>query len=524
MTKTALSSLLLLSLAPVGAAQWTECHKLLPNDGLAGDTFGSAVATDGALVAVGAPWADDLGANSGAAYVLDPTTGLQLLDLLPNDGATGDHFGASVAVGGSRVLVGAPLADAAGQDSGAVYVFDAGTGAQVAKLTPNDAAPDAQFGFAVAVDGALAVVGGVDSAYVFDLATGQQVVKLVPSVAGGGFGEAVDIDGGRALVGARLQDGVSGFAGAAFLFDATTGAELHRLIADNGVVWAFFGAAVSLEGDVVAIGAPEAYGGVGKHAGVAYVFDAVTGAQVHYLWPNPSEGGHIFARFGSSVALDGPDLFIGARLSHALPVVSAGAVFLYDPQSGAQVTKLVASDAASGDHFGAEAAAAGGVLVVGAPRGDDLGDTSGSAYVFDAQGCGGLGAAYCDSNPNSSGATAALTAVGSPSIAQNDVTFDVAALPTNQFGYLLMSDTQGFVPLFGGSQGNLCLGGQIVRFDGDVLNSGATGSVSFSPDLTDLPQNTVFSPGETWSFQYWTRDANPTPTSNTSNGLEIQFL
>ena len=46
---------------------------------------------------------------------------------------------------------------------------------------------------------------------------------------------------------------------------------------------------------------------------------------------------------------------------------------------------------------------------------------------------------------------------------------------------------------------------------------------SFSPDLGDLPQGTVVSAGETWNFQLWYRDVNPTQTSNTSNGLAVTF-
>ena len=121
-------------------------------------------------------------------------------------------------------------------------------------------------------------------------------------------------------------------------------------------------------------------------------------------------------------------------------------------------------------------------------------------------------------------AVAVLEAEGSAAVADNDVTFLVGSLPSNKFGYLLMSETQGFVPLFGGSQGNLCLGGSLVRFSKDVLNSGSTGEVSFSPDLTDLPQGSVIAPGSQWNFQYWYRDVNPSQTSNTSNGLAIDFL
>jgi hypothetical protein len=89
---------------------------------------------------------------------------------------------------------------------------------------------------------------------------------------------------------------------------------------------------------------------------------------------------------------------------------------------------------------------------------------------------------------------------------------------------MLLSSTQGFVGLFAGSQGNLCLGGSILRFSANVLNSGSAGSVSFSPDLTSMPQGTVIAPGSQWNFQFWFRDSNPSTTSNTSNGLAVNFL
>ena len=138
--------------------------------------------------------------------------------------------------------------------------------------------------------------------------------------------------------------------------------------------------------------------------------------------------------------------------------------------------------------------------------------------------CSGIGTNYCDSNPNSTGSVALLAASGSAVVADNALTLQVDLLPQSKFGYMLLSDTQGFVGLFGGSQGNLCLGGSMVRFSKNVLNSGAAGSVSFSPDLTALPQGTVIAPGTQWNFQFWYRDSNPGATSNTSNGLAVDFL
>ena len=137
--------------------------------------------------------------------------------------------------------------------------------------------------------------------------------------------------------------------------------------------------------------------------------------------------------------------------------------------------------------------------------------------------CRSIGFTFCSSNPNSTGVVAPIAATGDDHVANNDVNLAVYDLPQNQFGYFLMSASSGFVPLFGGSQGNLCLGPPQIRFSQFVLNSGATGRVDFALDLTDLPQGTVFQPGETWHFQYWYRDSNPGPTSNTSDGLAIDF-
>ena len=150
-------------------------------------------------------------------------------------------------------------------------------------------------------------------------------------------------------------------------------------------------------------------------------------------------------------------------------------------------------------------------------------DTLSNAVPFDPNGVMGVGALgndYCFSKSNSTGEAADLRAFGSRSVLANDVTFNVTNLPTGQFGYFLMADTRDLVLLFGGSQGHLCLGSPLVRFAGNVLNSGPSGEVSFSPDLTNLPGGVTIAPGDTWNWQMWYRDGS---TSNTTDGLEIKF-
>ncbi|MCP3919052.1 MAG: hypothetical protein GY711_26210 [bacterium] len=129
----------------------------------------------------------------------------------------------------------------------------------------------------------------------------------------------------------------------------------------------------------------------------------------------------------------------------------------------------------------------------------------------------------CSATANSSGAAAVLEGGGTPSIVFNDVRLEVTSLPADRPGYFLMSLDATTGPLPPPSQGVLCLGAPVVRFAGSVLDSGPSGQVAFQPDLSQLPGGTTVQAGETWSFQYWFRDANPGVTSNTSNALRVPF-
>lgn len=367
-----LSSLLLIGLSPALAAQAFEEHKLLPTGGLPGDRFGATVATDGDLVGVGA---------SGSAYLFDAPSGAQELELAVPAGALG--FGASISVDGDVAAVGAPLTDDA---TGAVYVFDTTSGALLLEVKPNDSVPGAQFGTSVALDGGHLVVGALQAAYLFDAATGLLLEELVPdggppiggtgiATIDGGFGQAVDIDAGLIVVGAKTANGASLYSGAAYVFD-TEGDELQRVSA--GAAWTQFGGSVGIDGTTVVVGAKYSKPN-GKDSGQAYLFDVPTGALVSNLVP---DDGHIFAHFGSSVGIDGPLVVIGAEQDNGVGTPDSGAAYVYTAEDGSFVAKLTASDAASLDDLGTAVAAAKGVIVAGATGDDDNGGSSGSAYLF----------------------------------------------------------------------------------------------------------------------------------------------
>lgn len=139
------------------------------------------------------------------------------------------------------------------------------------------------------------------------------------------------------------------------------------------------------------------------------------------------------------------------------------------------------------------------------------------------------GTNYCMAELNSTGSASSVVGSGSNSIAANDLSLEVVNLPMNAFAFFVTSQTQGFVPMPGGSSGNLCLSGNVGRYvgPGQIQNSGATGSVSLAIDNTLIPQPTGFvsgAVGETWNFQLWHRDSNMMgATSNFSDGYEVTF-
>ncbi|QDV05390.1 hypothetical protein Poly30_08870 [Planctomycetes bacterium Poly30] len=130
--------------------------------------------------------------------------------------------------------------------------------------------------------------------------------------------------------------------------------------------------------------------------------------------------------------------------------------------------------------------------------------------------------------PNSLGLTGWITPLGSLEVADNDFRLHATGIPVGSFGYFLCStDWSGAVPLVG-SQGALCLGGSVGRFNrpGEILIASSQTMMLLDVDLTGLPQPTgavAAQSGDTWHFQLWYRDANPLPTSNLSNAVQLHF-
>ena len=100
--------------------------RLKAADGAVEDIFGGSVSISGDTAIVGALYDDDMGTDSGSAYIFTKGvdgTWLQTAKLTAADGAQDDFFGGRVSISGDTAIVGAFYDDDMGTSSGSAYIF-----------------------------------------------------------------------------------------------------------------------------------------------------------------------------------------------------------------------------------------------------------------------------------------------------------------------------------------------------------------------------------------------------------------
>lgn len=294
---------------------WAFAHRFEESSAGALAEFGVSIAIDGDVLAIGA-----LGARShrGAAYLYSRSAAWAKIKELPEaplvpgdeDAINGFQFGEAVALEDDTLLVGAPRTTLQIGDpllfppisqAGAVFVFQRNTGG------PN--------------------------------AWGQ-VKRLIAEnpTDNANFGNALDIDAGRLIVGARFEN----------------------LVVNDQIQEYSRGAAYIFERDN---GATNAWGHVASlHATDAGSFDY----------------------FGSDVGILGDQAWVGSPYSDGAGFNNQGAVYAYERNQGGAnswgaAPIIGASDGLPSEAFGSALAVSANELVVGAPARDESG-----TYVFDA--------------------------------------------------------------------------------------------------------------------------------------------
>ena len=382
---------------------WIETEKLVAIQGLSGVELGYSVSLSGDRALVGAPFDDENGRDSGAAFVFDfdKSTWSEEAKLIPSEGASRDLFGYSVSLCGDRAVVGAPFDDLKGKDSGSAYIFEFNGSSWIesVKLTADDAQAGDQFGYSVALSGNRILVGALrndgsavntGSVYVFDYkgSTWTETAKLLSSDTGRyAFGFSVVLMGDRALVGELLGEGIVSGSGAVYVFDFDGIAwnETAKLFASDGANNDKFGYSVSLSGDRVLIGVPNDDDN-GSESGSAYVFEysGISWTEKSKLTPSDGENSDFF---GSSVSLSGSWALIGAPEDDDNGSFSGSVyAFYFDGLNWVEAPKLMPSDGDQGDNFGWSVSVFGNRALIGANNSEYGIAPPGSAYVFDFDG------------------------------------------------------------------------------------------------------------------------------------------
>ena len=238
--------------------------QLVPSDApyKADEYFGRSVHVDGSIAIVGSS-KDEIIANGdeyqGVAYLYDAVTGNRL-DVLVSDEyvGAGSPTSRSVWLRGNRALVGRN-----GGLYGFGHLFDVNTGQQIQLFVPPNST-SREFRTAVAMNDQIAVIGDyrdddggefAGAAYLFDIQSGQQLMKISPDDvdAGDRFGQSIAIDESIIVVGSVHDDDNGTDSGAAYLFDATTGMQLLKLLPIDGAPGDKFGGQVDIDGSTVIV-------------------------------------------------------------------------------------------------------------------------------------------------------------------------------------------------------------------------------------------------------------------------------
>ena len=320
---------------------------------------------------------------------------------------TDGRFGKSIATLGDRIIVGAPDDTLQGIRTGAAYLIEAATGRTILRFRPRTLTRNANFGFAVATANNHVLVGapndearGVSNAgaaYLFNATTGalEAVIAKVTPATSDSFGFAVAIAGDNLIIGTPRDDAGARDAGAVYMVDipsAGQGVPRRTVVNPAPGAFDFFGGAVAAIGANFAVGVPSdsptyppPFNDVIGDAGSVYLYNN-TGERIG-TFPNPARSVAIAASFGASLAAFGNGILVGAPTTTILPgVPQVGAVHLIDGSNGSLIYTFSNPTPAVGNRFGDVVAVVGNDILIGAPFDDRDAENAGIAYRFDRAG------------------------------------------------------------------------------------------------------------------------------------------
>lgn len=340
--------------------------------------------------------------GGGGAVADDPVVAPPELELSADVPQAFSVLGEAVHLHGGRLLAGMPGLDVGGvpEQGGAVIFVATGDAArpwmQEQVLVSASFTADQQSGRSVRLGDGLAFLGSPDRSDATD--GGSPFVAVFretptgwveqPSLAvaaippGSGFGSALDLDGTELAVGAPRLDTLGTDAGGVFVWTLApdgTSISVSSIAPPSPTAGDRFGAAVALDGDLLAVGAPgddEA----GPDAGAVWIYRrASEGWTVESKIVGIDAGPT--ASFGAAIALDGDRIAIGAARAGTDGLVR---ILRRDPRGGWMIEATVAGLGPSETprDTGHSVALDGDRLAVGQPAATSGGMRSGTVALW----------------------------------------------------------------------------------------------------------------------------------------------
>lgn len=342
---------------PGNTPVWVFSETLKNNSALAGDNF-SAVAIDGSYMAISSEFRSGTGVVF--IYKLSGTNWSLIQTITPSDSESGQIFGHSLALKGTRLAIGSPhssLVPGGGELSGAVSLYEFNALSNVFEFRNRISHPGQSgegLGMSLSIDNNLLAIGapqalltqslGKGKAYIYNISslTSPTQLKVIPA---------------------------------------------HADVVNNG---AEFGASISLLGNALAIGAPGTNTGA-LAAGMAFYYtDYNTALKSKFSGTTTS------ANLGNSLVLTSGGLFVGVPKGnppdtgatsggyvdhYSLTTINSGG--LNSPIAGSSVAfRYFSTQVNSNDYFGYSIGVNGQSLIVGAYNKPDPNAGSGAAFIY----------------------------------------------------------------------------------------------------------------------------------------------
>jgi hypothetical protein len=338
------------------------------------------VAVDGDTAVIGAPYRDETGRDSGAAYIFEWNgyNWIQTAKLLPDDeNKPIFNFGDAVAISGDTVVIGNPDAFSYREDRmGVAYVFvrDGNTWTQQAKLVADDTSSQIYFGTTVDIDGDTVVVGnpygyqpgniGDGAAYVFKRSgsTWSQEAKL-PAPAEveykSDFGFSVAVSGDTAAVSSNRSDIV------VFVRSGNQWTQQQNIQAADPET---SGEGLALDGDTLVVG----YANAQNYSNLGAVFTRTNGVwEFEASLPASYISRPTFRNDFVAVDIDNDKIVVNANSD-----IAQGYVFVRD--NGEWVSRLHLFEARSAD----DVAISGNHVLAGVDFWSDYHPNSGAVFAY----------------------------------------------------------------------------------------------------------------------------------------------